>query len=313
MTRLFFRASLLAIIFFSVCLMYSCRKSVSDFSSEDSFMAEDSVMPDSAENESPKDTFLHFNSASEALRYMENSSHADKYKAGIIPSIASQNLKYATKLLNNKFDKFLVVDKSEMKIFLFDRFGRMINSYKMGCAKRYGTKHKKADSRTPEGSFSVEGIYDSTDWLFTDDNGKTSQIKGQFGPRFIRIKNPVTTQIGIHGTSAPWTIGGRVSHGCIRITNEEIMQLAKIVEPGMPVIINPGPKDVYVNEEEGYDIPVITIIDRPGRKRSVCPYPERKANADSTSVHADSVPAMPVREETETGNSAISSSPAGEV
>ena len=68
----------------------------------------------------------------------------------------------------------------------------------MACAKNYGTKHKKADSRTPEGFFEVEGIYNSTDWLYTDDDGVTSKKKGQFGPRFIRLKIPVTSQIGIH-------------------------------------------------------------------------------------------------------------------
>ena len=40
-----------------------------------------------------------------------------------------------------------------------------------------------------------------------------SKKKGQFGPRFIRLKIPGTTQIGIHGTCAPWSIGHRVRHG----------------------------------------------------------------------------------------------------
>ena len=43
--------------------------------------------------------------------------------------------------------------------------------------ENFGTKHEKGDSRTPEGLFSVEGIYDSTDWLFTDDDGVTSKKK----------------------------------------------------------------------------------------------------------------------------------------
>lgn len=191
---------------------------------------------------------------SEALNFMKNSEHSDEYLSGIIPTIARRSMDYARKLLNNKYDGFIVVDKSRMKVILYDRFGQVQKSYGMACAKNYGTKHQKADSRTPEGFFSVQGIYDSTDWLFTDDDGVTSKKKGQFGPRFIRLLIPGTTQIGIHGTCAPWSIGGRSSHGCIRVTNENILELVELVEPGMPVIIIPGKKDIAVNIEEGEDI-----------------------------------------------------------
>lgn len=293
----------------SVFLNSCTKKSENTDIIDDSIVSDTVVLTDSVVK--PEKVLLEFASADDAIKYMEQSEHADKYRSGILPSIAKENLKYATKLLNNDFDRFLVVDKSEMTIFLFDKYGRREKSYKMACAKKYGTKHKKADSRTPEGFFSVEGIYDSTDWLFTDDYGKTSKVKGQFGPRFIRIKNPVTTQIGIHGTCAPWSIGGRVSHGCIRITNEQIMELVKLVEPGMPVIINPGPKDVYVNESEGYNIPVITIIPRPGRERSIPVGEKRKSeessSSDSIEVNTEEIievssPTKPdiVTEETET-------------
>ncbi len=191
---------------------------------------------------------------------MKESGHWEEYSAGIIPKIAEYSTEYVEKLLANTYPGFIVVDKSRMKVILFDRFGRVKKSYGMACAKNYGTKHKKADSRTPEGYFSVQGIYDSTDWLFTDDDGVTSKKKGQFGPRFIRLSIPGTTQIGIHGTCAPWSIGGRSSHGCIRITNEHILELVELVEPGMPVIIVPGKKDLLVNKEEGVDIPWIPTV-----------------------------------------------------
>lgn len=202
---------------------------------------------------------LSFNSTLEALDYMSSSADASKYAEGIIPQMAEDELSYAVKLINNKYDKFLIIDKQLMRVGLFDKYGREILSYKMACARNYGTKHKKADSRTPEGFFSVEGIYNSTDWLFTDDNGRTSKKKGQFGPRFIRIKNPVSSQIGLHGTCSPWSIGSRGSHGCIRVTNENILELVKYVTPGMPVIISPGKRDQQVNKSEGYDIAMITM------------------------------------------------------
>jgi lipoprotein-anchoring transpeptidase ErfK/SrfK len=44
-------------------------------------------------------------------------------------------------------------------------------------------------------------------------------------------------QIGIHGTNEPWALGSNVSHGCIRITNAAIAQLARMLPLGTPVRI----------------------------------------------------------------------------
>lgn len=43
--------------------------------------------------------------------------------------------------------------------------------------------------------------------------------------------------IGIHGTNQPWLIGQAVSHGCIRMRNEDIMRLRRWARPGARLII----------------------------------------------------------------------------
>jgi lipoprotein-anchoring transpeptidase ErfK/SrfK len=43
----------------------------------------------------------------------------------------------------------------------------------------------------------------------------------------------------IHGTNAPSTIGGRVSSGCIRLTNEDVIDLYGRVNVGTKVIVVP--------------------------------------------------------------------------
>lgn len=201
----------------------------------------------------------------EMLVYMDTSSYADSYAKGILPQMARDAPDYAAKLLASEHDGFLIVDKATMKLYRYDRYGVLQESVGIACSKHYGSKHKYRDNRTPEGFFSIEGIYDSTDWLYTDDDGNTSEVKGQFGPRFMRLKVPGTTQIGIHGTCAPWSIGGRRSHGCIRMTNENILRIVEIVKQGWPVIVSPGRKDMAVNIEEGYDIPSVAVL--PGGKR----------------------------------------------
>jgi hypothetical protein len=44
-------------------------------------------------------------------------------------------------------------------------------------------------------------------------------------------------QLGLHGTNEPWSIGTKVSHGCIRLHNADIEKLAKTLPLGVPVLV----------------------------------------------------------------------------
>jgi lipoprotein-anchoring transpeptidase ErfK/SrfK len=44
--------------------------------------------------------------------------------------------------------------------------------------------------------------------------------------------------VGIHGTNAPELVPGRVSHGCIRMRNGDIVRLARLMPPGTPLSIH---------------------------------------------------------------------------
>jgi lipoprotein-anchoring transpeptidase ErfK/SrfK len=44
--------------------------------------------------------------------------------------------------------------------------------------------------------------------------------------------------VGIHGTDQPGLIPGRISHGCIRMRNEDIVRLAKLMPVGTPLTIH---------------------------------------------------------------------------
>ena len=43
--------------------------------------------------------------------------------------------------------------------------------------------------------------------------------------------------VGIHGTDRPDLLPGRVSHGCIRMRNEDILRLAELPPIGTPLSI----------------------------------------------------------------------------
>jgi lipoprotein-anchoring transpeptidase ErfK/SrfK len=46
-----------------------------------------------------------------------------------------------------------------------------------------------------------------------------------------------TTLYRIHGTNEPWTIGGDVSSGCIRMMNEDVIDLYSRAKIGATVIV----------------------------------------------------------------------------
>lgn len=282
------KATALALLALPALFMTSCGGNGQSADTDTATATTDSLPMDSAsvakrdsiaQAEAPERKFP---TAESALEFMRNSGHWAEYEAGILPRMANENLEYAGKLLNNKYKHFIVVDKAAMKVILYNKYGKVVKEYGCACAKNYGTKHKKADSRTPEGFFTAEGIYNSTDWLFTNDAGYTSPARGQFGPRFIRLKTPVSSQIGIHGTAAPGSIGRRVSHGCIRITNENILELVKYAEVGMPIIVSPGPRDMRVNQDEGYNIPAVTTGAEP--VKAADPLPAKKKEGEKASA-----------------------------
>ena len=283
-------------IFLAILILCSCERKISksalsgaDVDTVAIIDTVDTIIIDTIEVDTlPPRKYFH--DSISALKFVKSEEYRNSYKGSIIPQMIKDYFPYAQKLLNSKYQRFIVVDKYSMRVMLFDRVGRLERAYKMACARNYGTKHEKGDERTPEGFFSVENIYDSTDWLFVDDDGKKSDIKGQFGPRFIRLRIPGTSQIGIHGTCSPRSIGWRCSHGCIRITNEQIMELVELVEPGMPVIVNPGRRDTKTNLEEGFDVPWISVAPDTARYRK----PKFTPKPPVDTVVADSVLVVPI-------------------
>jgi lipoprotein-anchoring transpeptidase ErfK/SrfK len=59
----------------------------------------------------------------------------------------------------------------------------------------------------------------------------------------ISARSPTATDwpaggfVGIHGTDRPDLLPGRISHGCIRMTNADILELARLMPVGTPVHI----------------------------------------------------------------------------
>ncbi|MBK8456002.1 MAG: L,D-transpeptidase [Phyllobacteriaceae bacterium] len=60
---------------------------------------------------------------------------------------------------------------------------------------------------------------------------------GEDNPLGARAMYLGSTLYRIHGTNAPWTIGGNVSSGCIRMRNEDVSDLYDRVKIGTTVVV----------------------------------------------------------------------------
>ncbi|GIP38087.1 hypothetical protein J31TS4_13670 [Paenibacillus sp. J31TS4] len=105
----------------------------------------------------------------------------------------------------------IIVDLSERRLYLLDG-GKVIHAYPIGI----GT----ALTQTPVGEYTIIN--------------KQPNPGGPFGAFWMGLSRP---HYGIHGTNNPGSIGGPVSHGCIRMYNQDVLQLQKQVPVGTRVTI----------------------------------------------------------------------------
>ena len=113
----------------------------------------------------------------------------------------------------------VVVSKQKMTLTVYDKNDKVLLETKISCGTNYGNKTCRGDKKTPEGTFKVSMIQNSSSWTWDFKDGK-GKIKGAYGPYFIRLKTPITTMIGIHGTCYPELLGTRTSSGCVRVHND---------------------------------------------------------------------------------------------
>ncbi|MDF2485945.1 MAG: hypothetical protein K0R46_2113 [Herbinix sp.] len=95
--------------------------------------------------------------------------------------------------------------------------------YKNGVLyKTYPVAVGKASTPTPIGTFRIKN--------------KAINPGGPFGSRWLGITAPGGSY-GIHGTNNPSSIGNNRSNGCIRMHNQDVIELSNLVTVGTIVKI----------------------------------------------------------------------------
>lgn len=130
-----------------------------------------------------------------------------------------------------------IVVKKSGTLVAYDQAGAVIAHYP--CSS--GSEHDPL----PIGTWKINGVAKNPPFhynpeLFWDADPSHSKAKIAPGPN-----NPVglvwidlsKEHYGIHGTPQPGKVGHTQSHGCIRLTNWDAMELAALVGPGTPAIL----------------------------------------------------------------------------
>ena len=138
-------------------------------------------------------------------------------------------------IAKNERGTLVVIDKSAHTLEVFGD-GKPIKKYSVAVGKNSGDKQRVGDMRTPEGEFPIVQIQNASNWAHDFGDGK-GNIRGAYGPFFIRLGTPGWTGIGIHGTHAPSSIGTNDTEGCIRLNNPDIEELRRLVKIGDRVVI----------------------------------------------------------------------------
>lgn len=79
-------------------------------------------------------------------------------------------------------------------------------------------------------------------------NGQPPGLNNPLGARALYIyKGNRDTLYRLHGTNEPWSIGRTVSSGCIRLFNQDIIDLYNRVSVGARIVVIPDPRTIVAS------------------------------------------------------------------
>ncbi|PBC20646.1 MULTISPECIES: L,D-transpeptidase family protein [unclassified Mesorhizobium] len=135
----------------------------------------------------------------------------------------------------------IVADKTRKEAYAYDAGGKLVAAYPATIGS--------SDTPSPTGIHAVSRIALDPNYTYNPNinfkQGQNDKIltippgpNGPVGSVWIALDKPT---YGIHGTPEPSKIGKTESHGCVRLTNWDARELAKLVSPGVTVEFVGGP------------------------------------------------------------------------
>jgi hypothetical protein len=170
------------------------------------------------------------------------------------------------------YDQVLLVRIGENKLYLYED-GEITHEWPVATGL--------PEYPTPTGEYEVTELRYLPTWVnpAPDTWGADMPAEippGPGNPLGVRAINWSAEAIRFHGTSATYSLGYNASHGCVRMSNEDVIELYDMIEVGTPIVstvvapLRPlyvsAPDPTVVAEDAGTEKPA-TDPDEPERKR----------------------------------------------
>jgi lipoprotein-anchoring transpeptidase ErfK/SrfK len=132
----------------------------------------------------------------------------------------------------DEFDQVLLLHIGENKLFLYQD-GKITHEYTVATGE--------AAYPTPQGLWEVINKRYMPTWVNPAPDGWGSDMPATIGPG---ISNPLGVRaidwnasgIRFHGTQAISSLGHNASHGCVRMSTEDVIELYDLVDIGTPIV-----------------------------------------------------------------------------
>lgn len=131
------------------------------------------------------------------------------------------------------YERVLLVHIGENKLYFYED-GKITHEWTVATGM--------PDFMTPTGEFQVELMRYMPTWVNPHpDEGWGASMPavippGLGNPLGLRAINWSAPNIRFHGTSATYSLGYNASHGCVRMANEDVVELYDMVDVGVPII-----------------------------------------------------------------------------
>ena len=133
---------------------------------------------------------------------------------------------------DSKYDKVILVHIGENKIYLYQD-GKITHEYLVATGQ--------PEYPTPTGEYEITEKRYMPTWINPAPDTWGADMPesippGLSNPLGLRALNWSAPAIRFHGTQAIYSLGYNASHGCVRMANEDVIELYDLVDVGTPII-----------------------------------------------------------------------------
>ena len=132
--------------------------------------------------------------------------------------------------------KSIVVDKSEGTLKVLDESDKVIAQFPVTTGSGHDPLPLGKWKVTTYSFLPPFHYQPDLFWDVADDKDEQRLPPGPNGPVGVAWLDLTKDHYGIHGTAEPQTIGKTQSHGCLRLTNWDVMRVSRMLEPGFSAV-----------------------------------------------------------------------------